>query len=66
MTYDQVIRVSDTTPPIVTVAIDTTYYSTGGGSCTASFEVPLPVVTDNCSNSWQILTEVLTDVPVPV
>ena len=66
MTYDQVIRVSDTTPPIVTVATDTTYYSTGGGSCTASFEVPLPVVTDNCSNSWQILTEVLTDVPVPV
>ncbi len=64
--YDQVIRVADTTPPVITTASDTTYYSTGGGSCTASFEVPLPTVTDNCSSSWQILTEVLTQVPVQV
>ncbi|MDZ4705398.1 MAG: dockerin type I domain-containing protein [Saprospiraceae bacterium] len=66
LSYDQVIRVADTTPPIITTASDTTYYSTGWGVCTASFGVPLPIVTDNCSNSWQILTEVLTEVPVQI
>lgn len=63
--YDQVIRVADTTPPVITTPSDTTYYSTLGGACTATFEVPMPTaVTDNCSNSWQVLTEVLTEVPV--
>ncbi len=64
--YDQVIRVADTTPPVITVSADTAYYSTSLTACTASFEVPLPTVTDNCSGTWQILTEVLTEVPVPV
>jgi len=64
LSYDQVIRVADTTPPLITTATDTTYYSTGGSSCMASFEAPLPTVSDNCSNSWQVLTEVLTEVPV--
>jgi hypothetical protein len=73
-TYDQIIRVSDKTPPTVTCDApdldknnepDTLYFNTSSGSCTASFNVPLPIVSDDCS-SWTVLTEILkrTDIVV--
>lgn len=65
-TYEQTIRVSDNTPPTILAVTDTSYYSTGANSCTGSFVVPLPTVTDNCSSTWQVLTEVITEVPVPI
>lgn len=67
--YFQTIKVVDRTPPTVTCPFvdnnndgvqDTLMYSTGPFSCTASFEIDLPLVFDNCS-SWETLTEVVTD-----
>ena len=66
--YFQTIKVADFTPPEVECPIvdynqdgvpDTLTFPTGPFDCTASFEVPLPTVSDNCS-SWGITTEILT------
>ncbi|MCB9299302.1 MAG: T9SS type A sorting domain-containing protein [Lewinellaceae bacterium] len=70
LTYPQTIKVGDYTPPAVTCPqVDYGWgpqdpeYSTSPFSCTASFTVPLPDVTDNCS-SWQVLSEIVTEVEV--
>ncbi|MBX2926221.1 MAG: hypothetical protein KF852_00170 [Saprospiraceae bacterium] len=73
--YTQIIKVADYTAPEVScpivldpwgVAQDTITYSTTPFNCTASFEAPLPVVTDACSDTWTILTEIVTEIQVPV
>ena len=67
--YFQTIKVGDFTAPSVTCPFvdnnndgiqDTLIYSTGPFNCLASFEIALPLVTDNCS-SWEVLTEVVTN-----
>lgn len=63
----QVIKVGDDEPPVVKCEeVDSDYdghpdlrtYSTGPYDCTAAFHVPMPKVSDNCSQ-WEVLTEVL-------
>ncbi|MCB0629093.1 MAG: hypothetical protein KDD15_05160, partial [Lewinella sp.] len=65
--FTQIIKVGDTTGPEVlcqSVDYDNDGYgdiktfSTGPYDCTASFEVPMPVVEDDCS-SWKVTTEIL-------
>ena len=74
LSFDQVIKVGDFTPPTVSGPEadydwdgepDVLTYSTGPFSCVASFDVPLPEVSDNCS-AWEVLTEVLDTVLVDV
>lgn len=64
----QIIEVTDEEPPVVTCpevdydqdgVSDLLTFSTGPYDCTAAFEVPLPVVTDNCSD-WEVSTEILS------
>jgi hypothetical protein len=73
-TYPQVIKVGDFTKPVVICpgedydwdgTLDPLVYSTSPFSCTASFSVPLPTVTDNCSG-WEVYTEIRTTVEVDV
>lgn len=65
--FSQIIKVSDTEGPVVVCDTvdydhdgfpDLRTYSTGPYDCTAAFELPLPLVEDNCSD-WTVLTEVL-------
>lgn len=65
--FSQIIKVSDTVGPEVLCETvdynndginDLRTYSTGPYDCTAAFEVPMPIVEDNCSD-WSILTEIL-------
>ena len=66
-TYDQVIRVLDRTAPTVSCIApdlnndsqpDTLLFNTSSGSCTASFEVPIPEITDNCGTTT-VLSEII-------
>ncbi|MCI5083303.1 MAG: hypothetical protein MRY78_16520 [Saprospiraceae bacterium] len=72
--HNQQIRVGDFTPPMVECLVveddfgeitDTLRISTTPFDCTASFELPMPDVSDNCS-STAIHSEVITDVEVLV
>ncbi|GJM33251.1 MAG: hypothetical protein DHS20C18_22520 [Saprospiraceae bacterium] len=67
--YNQIINVDDFTPPVIVCPPnnedDGIVYSTDPFDCTASFNAPLPEVTDNCS-SWEINTKIVTDVEVPI
>jgi hypothetical protein len=63
----QVIKVGDNKAPVVKCEetdydydgyADLRTYSTGPYDCTAAFLVPMPKVTDNCSE-WQVLTEII-------
>ena len=67
--YNQIINVDDFTGPSITCPTTTDpegiVYSTDPFDCTASFEVPLPEVTDNCS-SWEVSIQIVTDVEVPI
>jgi hypothetical protein len=57
---DQLIKVGDYTAPTVTCPSGTPIaYSTSPFSCGASFEVPMPGVSDNCSNVT-VYTEIVT------
>ena len=67
-TYDQIIRVLDRTAPEVgsiapdknnDMEPDTLLFNTSSGSCTASFDVPLPEITDDCSNSTFVTSEII-------
>ncbi|MCB9290108.1 MAG: DUF11 domain-containing protein [Lewinellaceae bacterium] len=40
-------------------------FSTSSYDCTATFQAPLPIVTDNCS-SWEVRTDIISDEVVPV
>ncbi len=65
--YDQLVRVSDITPPLVQCPNpdlnqdsqpDTIYYNTVNNDCTTAFLAPMPVVTDNCSG-WEVFTQII-------
>jgi hypothetical protein len=67
ITYQQVIKIGDFTPPEVSAPIvdldgdgfpDPLIYSTGPFECAAAFSVPLPMVSDNCS-TWEVVREVI-------
>ena len=71
---NQIIKVGDFTAPVVECPFvdynwdgigDLITYSTGPFDCTASFQVPLPTVSDNCS-SWEITSYIVTDIEVDV
>ena len=69
--FTQLVSVTDETPPTVSCQltsdgqVDTLFFSTSPFGCVASFEVPLPEISDNCSD-WTVAIEVVTDVEVPV
>jgi len=72
--YAQIIKVGDFNAPVVSCAVlldawgqprNPLIYSTTPFDCTASFAVPMPTVTDGCSSSWSILSEIITTVQVP-
>ena len=73
--YNQFIHVEDRTGPELDLTglnngndfyPDTLRFSTSAFACTADFLAPLPTITDNCSNSWTILTEVISEQEVPI
>jgi hypothetical protein len=75
-TYPQIIKVGDFTAPTVTcpdgsnnygLAAQLPYaaYSTSAYSCTATFQAPMPEVTDNCSG-FSVFTEIVTEAEVNV
>lgn len=75
LSYTQLIKVGDFEAPLVSAltidydwdgAPDILEFSPGPFECTAAFEVPLPIVSDNCSSSLSITTEVLADGNIPI
>jgi len=48
LTGDQLIKVEDTTPPMITCPADMTI-STSNNSCTGALNLPMPTVSDDCS-----------------
>ncbi|MEZ5039325.1 MAG: T9SS type A sorting domain-containing protein [Saprospiraceae bacterium] len=67
ITHLQIIKVGDFTPPTISCVEEghnwngqpnMHVFSTGPFDCTAAFEIPLPVVTDNCSGA-SILSEII-------
>jgi hypothetical protein len=74
-TFVQIIKVGDFTSPEVTCPtadydwdgeLDMLEFSTGPFDCTGAFEVPSPTVSDNCSSSWTITTEILAGGTTPI
>lgn len=74
-TFTQVIRVGDFTAPVVNCTApdndqnglpDTLHYSSSPLDCTAFINVPYPQVSDNCSDTWTVFTEVLVEQKVPI
>ncbi len=69
-TFVQTIKVGDLTGPVVSCPISDHYcpvveedimvFSTDPFDCTATIEVPMPEVTDACSDEWTVLTEVIS------
>jgi hypothetical protein len=75
LTYTQLIKVGDFDDPVVTAPtadydwdgeLDMLEFSTGPFDCTGAFEVPSPEVSDNCSASWTITTEILAGGTTPI
>jgi len=60
--YSQTIKAGDITAPVATCAAEPLVFETEAFDCTASFLVPLPTVTDNCSSNWTVLTEIVSDI----
>ncbi len=52
----QVIKIGDIEPPVAACASDTVFLSTGPFDCVASYDVPSPIVEDNCSNARYLAT----------
>ncbi|WP_170254897.1 hypothetical protein, partial [Phaeodactylibacter luteus] len=58
--FTQFIKVGDATAPALTCPAGTPLvYSTSPFSCAASFQVPMPGVSDNCSSAT-VYTEIVT------
>ena len=73
--YNQIINVGDKKEPEIDLTVlkgngyshpDTLRYSTGPFDCTGAFEIPLPGITDNCSENWEMEIEVVSVLEVPV
>ena len=65
--FSQLIKVGDfESPSLSPPTVDNDWdgqedilsFSTGPFGCTAAFEVPLPIVTDNCSNNFNVAIEI--------
>ncbi len=74
-TYTQLIKVGDFSDPVVNAPtadydwdgqLDVLEFSTGPFDCSAAFEVPLPSVSDNCSSTWTVTTEILAGGTTPI
>lgn len=65
MDFTQLINIEDNAPPTVVCTSDTLEFSTGPFDCTATLAVPMPEITDNCTD-WTVDVEVVTDVEVLV
>ncbi len=73
--YNQIIRVDDFSPPIISCPMgidrdgdgipDPPVFSTTNTECTAIVQAMTPIVTDNCS-SYSLQTMIVTDIQVPV
>jgi hypothetical protein len=69
--YEQIIKVGDTTPPVIGCnwedtdwdgEVDMPVYSTGPFDCTATFPIAAPNVTDNCNTyQWYVDVVILTE-----
>ena len=69
--FTQMINVGDIEGPIVECPLSNHYcpiieddimlFSVDPFECTATIEVPIPDVTDDCSTEWTIETEIVTD-----
>jgi uncharacterized repeat protein (TIGR01451 family) len=69
-TFVQTIKVGDLTGPVVSCPTSNHYcpvlegdimlFSTDPFDCTATIEVPMPEVTDACSDEWTVITEVIS------
>jgi len=74
-TYNQIIRVDDFSPPIITCAPtidlngdgipDPPAFSTENTTCTAVVQIPMPVITDACTD-FTFETTIVTDIQVPI
>ncbi|WP_211356804.1 DUF7507 domain-containing protein [Phaeodactylibacter luteus] len=72
-TFVQTIKVGDFSAPVVNCATATHYcpvleddimlFPTDPFDCSATIEVPMPEVEDACSDTWTVLTEVLSVQP---
>lgn len=69
--FSQVIKIGDFTAPEANCPLidltgdgfpDPLVYSTSPFECSASFAVPMPQVSDNCS-LWEVTVEIVTDEP---
>lgn len=58
--YDQVIMIEDNAAPKVEADLSDLSYETSALDCEATVTIPLPDVTDNCSD-WEVLTQVIKD-----
>lgn len=74
LTFTQFIQVGDSEPPMIACpttdadgdgALDTLVFSTTSTACSATFDVPAPFITDNCSSStFQV--EIISDTLVEI
>ncbi len=74
LTFTQFIQVGDSEPPMIACpttdadgdgVLDTLIFSTISTACSATFEVPAPFITDNCSSStFQV--EIISDTLVEI
>ncbi|MCG8326227.1 MAG: T9SS type A sorting domain-containing protein [Chitinophagales bacterium] len=68
-TYVQTIKVGDLEGPVVSCPISNHYcpvieedimlFNTDPFDCTATIEVPMPEVSDACSDDWEVITEIV-------
>lgn len=58
--YDQVIFIEDNAAPKVEADLTNISYETSALDCEANLSIPLPDVTDNCSD-WEVETQVIRD-----
>ena len=73
--YNQFINVEDEQGPIIDFTSltngvqyypDTLRFSTSAFDCTSNFQVPVPTITDNCSDSWSTKVDLVSIVEVPI
>jgi hypothetical protein len=70
--WNQIIKVGDFSGPEITCNFPDNNWdgypdviSTGPYDCTATFQVPAPIISDNCSD-WTWSAQIVTDLVVPV
>ena len=64
--FRQIIKIGDFSGPVVECPLGDLRFSTSAFDCGADFPFPPPIVTDNCSDSWTISVQVLSERSIPV